>query len=490
MRSDTIPFFSYHSSQVALSKGARHIDMLIAKVKATVRQYGMLSPGDRVVVAVSGGPDSICLLRALRDLSLHYGISLHVAHLDHQFRGEGSAADARFVEGLAKDLGLPATIGRRDVPAYCAERGLSAQAGAREVRYAFLKEIAGTIRADKVAVGHTMNDQAETFLMRIIRGAGMEGLSAIPPVRQDIIRPLIGVTRDEVLAYLREHGQDFVTDPSNLKPVYARNRIRQDVLPVLERVNPRIVETLAAEAALLRDEDSVIARALGDRLPTVLQRDGYSLRIDREAFNALPPALRRRALRHAVLLAAGEGSCGLSSVQTDEALAFMESALTGRALDLPGGLVLSREYHALVIRAREQEQEFCITLAVPGTTAVPGAFLSVECAVQDFLPAPDSDSGENNLWQAVFDYDKMNLPLYVRSRRPGDRFQPAGMGGGSKKLQDYFVDEKVPRTKRISIPLLATEKHVVWIMGMRTDGRFLPDAATEKVLVVTVQKVI
>jgi len=114
----------------------------------------------------------------------------------------------------------------------------------------------------------------------------------------------------------------------------------------------------------------------------------------------------------------------------------------------------------------------------------------VECAVQDFLPAPDSDSGENNLWQAVFDYDKMNLPLYVRSRRPGDRFQPAGMGGGSKKLQDYFVDEKVPRTKRISIPLLATEKHVVWIMGMRTDGRFLPDAATEKVLVVTVQKVI
>src|SRR5512139_1279478 len=374
--------------------------MLIAKVKATVRHYGMLSPDDRVVVAVSGGPDSVCLLRALRDLSPQYGISLHVAHLDHQFRGEGSAADARFVEGLAKDLGLPATIARRDVPAYCAVRGLSAQAGAREVRYEFLNEVANSIRADRVAVGHTMNDQAETFLMRLIRGAGREGLSAIPPVRANIIRPLIGVTREEVLAYLREHGQNYVTDPSHLKPVYARNRIRQEVLPVLERFNPRIVEILAAEAALLRDEAAVIARALGDNLPTVLQRDGDSLRIDRETFNALPIALRRRALRNAVLLAAGEGSCGLSSVQTDEALGFMEGALTGRELDLPGGLVLSREYDALVIRIREREQEFCIALAVPGSTEVPGAPFTVECFVRDRPPAGE-DNDENNRWQAV-----------------------------------------------------------------------------------------
>ena len=447
----------------------------------------MLSPGDRVVVAVSGGPDSVCLLRALRDLTPQYGISLHVAHLDHQFRGEGSAADARFVEALAKDLGVPATIGIRDVPAYCAERGLSAQAGAREVRYAFLREVAESTGADRIAVGHTMNDQAETLLMRLIRGAGMTGLSAIPPVRRSIIRPLISVTRDEVLAYLGKHGQAFRNDPSNLKPLYARNRIRHEVLPVLERFNPRIVETLASEAAVLRDEDDVIAGALGERLPAVLRQDKESLRIDREAFNAFPPALRRRALRHAVLLVAGKGSDHLSSVQTEEALAFMRNALSGRTMDLPGGLVLSREYDSLVLGPREQEREFCTALAVPGTTAVPGASLMVECAVRDRPWTPDRDSGENNLWQAVFDYDKIAVPLYLRSRRRGDRFQPAGMGG-SKKLQDYFVDQKVPRGKRLSIPLLATEKHVVWVMGMRADGRFLPDGGTKKALVITVRK--
>lgn len=460
--------------------------MLISKVKETIRKYRMLSPGDRVIVAVSGGPDSVCLLSVLHALAKDLDLTLQVAHLDHRFRGTESAADARFVEELAKDLGIAAAIESRDVPAYCAERGLSAQAGAREVRYAFLQQLAKSTGARRIALGHTADDQAETLLMRLVRGAGISGLSAIPPVRENIIRPLIGITRGEVLAYLQGQGIDFRTDPSNRTPVYTRNRVRHEVLPVLERFNPRIIEALAAEADLLRDENDAIEAMLPGIMLKVLHAEGDAVRMGREEFGRLLPALRRRVLRKAIELAAGDDAIDHSWIRTGEALGFMAEAQSGRSMELPGGLLLEREYDGLVIRARKRETDFCVPLAVPGESAVPAARLVIETAIVDNLPDPDAGEG-NYLWQAVFDYDKIPLPLYLRNRRPGDRFCPAGMDGRSKKLQDYFVDEKVPRMRRNAAPLLATEQDVVWIVGMRTDGRFLPGPETKKVLVVQVR---
>ena len=460
--------------------------MLNAKVKETIRKYRMLDPGDRVVVAVSGGPDSVCLLSVLHALAKDLDLTLHVAHLDHRFRGEESAADARFVEGLAQDMGIAATSESLDVPAYCAERGLSAQAGAREVRYAFLQQCAKAIGARRIALGHTANDQAETLLMRLVRGAGISGLSAIPPVRENIIRPLIGMTRSEVLAYLQEKGTDFRTDPSNEKPLYTRNRVRHELLPVLERFNPRVMEALAAEAFLLRDENEVIEAMLPDIIQKVLSVEREAVRIGREAFSRLLPALQRRVLRKAIELVAGDDAIDHSWIRTGEALGFMTEAQSGRSMEVPGGLLLEREYDDLVIRARKQETVFCVPLAVPGETAVSAARLSIGTLLLETLPDPGADGG-NYLWQAVFDYDKISLPLYLRNRRPGDRFCPAGMGGRSKKLQDYFVDEKVPQMRRNTAPLLATEQDVVWIVGMRTDGRFLPGPGTTKVLVVQVR---
>lgn len=461
--------------------------MLIAKVKETIKKYRMLDCGDRVVVAVSGGPDSVCLLSVLHALAKDLDLTLHVAHLDHQFRGAESAAEARFVEGLAKDLGIDATGESRDVPSYCAERGLSTQAGAREVRYKFLQQVAKATGAQRIALGHTANDQAETLLMRLVRGAGISGLSAIPPVRENIIRPLIGITRNEVLAYLQEQGIDFRTDPSNRIPVYFRNRVRLELLPVLEGFNPRITEALAAQAHLLRDENEAIEAMLPGILQNILRRQEETVRINREEFNRLLPALRRRVLRKAIELLAGNDAIDHSWIRTEEALGFMAEAQSGRSMEVPGGLLLEREYDSLVFRAGEQEPVFCIPLSIPGETVVPAARLAIETVLLENPPDPDEDGG-NYLWQAVFDYDKMSLPLYLRNRRTGDRFSPAGMGGRSKKLQDYFVDEKLPRMRRNAAPLLATEHDVVWIVGMRTDGRFLPGPGTSKVLVVTVRK--
>jgi len=475
--------------------------MLLSKIKETINKHRMLSPGDRVVVAVSGGPDSVCLLRALLAFMPEYELTLHVAHLDHRFRGEESAAEARFVRGLAARLSLPATIEASDVPAYCRERGLSAQAGAREVRYAFLQEVAKREHAARIALGHTANDQAETLLMRLIRGAGVTGLSAIPPIRENIIRPLIDVTREEVLGYLKENGQDCITDPSNLKPFYTRNRVRREVLPVLERFNPRIVEALATAAAVLRDENAAMEASLAAVIDRTVRQDGETVRIARAEFNDFLPALRRRVLRKALALSSGKEAAGLSSVQTEEALAFMAETQTGRMMELPGGLSLAREYDSFLIRRHERVEELNTPLAIPGRTDVPGTGLQVEVQIREALELDgglpshrgtgDDNEGpfdENYLWQAQFDYDKIALPLYLRSRRVGDWFCPAGMEGKKKKLQDYFVDEKVPRFRRAAVPLLATEQGLVWVIGMRTDGRYLPGRETKKLLTVRVRR--
>jgi tRNA(Ile)-lysidine synthase len=257
------------------------------------------------------------------------------------------------------------------------------------------------------------------------------------------------------------------------------------MLPVLERFNPRIVETLAAQAERFRDDDQALEDSLAAVLPATVRHTDDALQIDRTSFLGLSAGLQKRLLRKAV-----EGACGngadLSAVQTGEALEFMRTTRSGRRLDLPCGLGLEREYGAFLLRPRKTTGMIDSALDLPGTTDVPVLGLSVQTSVGGAgAAAPDRG---NYLWQAVFDYDKITLPLHLRNRRPGDTFHPAGMGGRSKKLQDYFVDSKIPRTQRDSVPLLTTERDILWVVGMRTDGRFLPGPDAKKVLVVRVRR--
>jgi len=458
--------------------------MLLAKLKKTVQKYKLLSPGDRVLVAVSGGPDSVCLLAALHALSVELGITLHVAHLDHMFRGKESADEALFVADLAARLGLPSTIESVDGAAFCRERGLSVQAGAREVRYAFLTRTAEKIGARRIATGHTATDQAETVLLRLLRGAGSTGLAGIPPLRGPFIRPLIETTREEVLEHLAGSGLAFKTDPSNTKPLYTRNRIRLELLPVLRQFNPRIVETLAAEAALLKDEGEALDLVVGSAALSLTERQGDGFMLQREAFLALHRAIRRRLLRRLAEDIA-DGPSGLSSVQVDEALQFMSTAPTGRVMQLPANLTIERTYEQFLIGPATAAAPFACELTVPGRTLIPECGIEVEARLLSDQEAPPDT---NYCWQALFDYDKIGLPLQVRSRRPGDRFHPAGLGGKSKKLQDLLVDAKVPRQRRDAIPLLCSGTEILWVMGMRIDHRFLAQPDTKKRLLVRVKK--
>ena len=459
--------------------------MLLKKIKDTIGRFAMLEPGDRVLVAVSGGPDSVCLLSVLHALSAELKISLHIAHLDHMFRGRESAEEARFVGDLAGKLGIPSTIEHIDVPSFCRERGLSSQVGAREVRYTFLSRAAQATGAVRIATGHTATDQAETFLLRLLRGAGATGLSAIPPVRKNVIRPLIDITRDEVHEYLRAAGLSFVIDPSNAKPLYTRNRIRLELMPVLKRFNPRIEETLASEAGVLRDEDEAIDAHLETLSCGMFEKDEDVIALKRDEFNALPLAFRRRIFRKITALAGLESS-EMSLVQIDETLAFLATSQTGRSMNLSRGLLVGREYNRFIISTASAAQDFSYALTFPGTTMIPELGLAMETRLTQ--EREEQLDGENNLWQAVFDYDKLNPFLTVRNRRPGDTFCPSGMEGKSKKLQDYLVDKKVPRRQRDRVPLLYAGADLIWVVGYRTDFRFLPRPDMKRALVVSVKK--
>jgi tRNA(Ile)-lysidine synthase len=467
--------------------------MLINRIKKTINKYALLNTGDHVVVAVSGGPDSVCLLSVLNDIAKDFNLSLHVAHLDHMFRGRESAAEAEFVSALAGKFALPATIRAIDVPAYCRERGLSVQAGAREVRYDFLSRVAKESGASRIATGHTANDQAETVIMRLMRGSGLSSLSAIPPRRGIIIRPLLEATRDDVLGYLRSRGLDFVSDSSNEKQLYTRNRIRSVLLPVLARFNPRIVQTLAAEAAILKDEDEAADACLQNITGGVMEQVGGRVLLQRGPFGALHRAFKRRLLIKAVH-AATSGSVTLSFAQVDEALEFMARAQTGKSMHVQAGLTIGREYDAFIVAFPEKRESFSYPLAVPGVTSIPDLALTVETTVRIGTEQasagahPEDAAQENYLWQALFDYDKIVGNIAVRNRLPGDWFCPSGMKGKHKKLQDFLVDARVAQSRRDAIPLLVSGEDIFWVAGLRSDDRFLPGPETTRLLVVRIKQ--
>lgn len=458
--------------------------MLTAKVKETLQKYSMLDPGDTVLVAVSGGPDSICLLSILHGLSRELNLSLHIAHLDHMFRGEESAREAVFVTETARTLDVPATVEKFDVPSYCRERGVSAQVGAREVRYAFLRKVSRRIGARRIALGHTATDQAETLVMRMLRGAGTAALSGIPPVRNEIIRPLIETTREYILDYLRASDLDYVTDSSNMKLIYMRNRVRLEIMPVFKKFNPEIVNTLASETAILRDDNEALEQYLSGIWSTVVTPGVNSMQISKKAFDALLPALKRRLLRKAVTNLTGDAD-QLSYSQVEDALRFMNSAQTGRTMHLVAGITLERQYGSFSMGPEPEALPFSVPLDVPGVTNLPalGLQFGTKLVADSYIP-----DEENYYWLAVIDYDKIDVPLRVRSKQPGDWFCPSGMGGKRKKLQDYFVDEKVPKRARDMVPIISSGSNVVWIVGMRTDERFLPGSRTKQRLIIGVSK--
>ena len=445
-----------------------------------------VSAGDKIVVAVSGGADSICLLHLLLRLSASGGFTLHVAHLNHQFRPEADL-EAQFVARRAALWGIPATIASQPVGALSKASGFSKQAGARHFRYRFLQETAAQVGARWIATAHTADDQAETFLMRLLRGAGRRGLAGIPPMRDgNILRPMLHLHRPEIVEELRREQIDWVEDPSNQTSVYLRNRIRHDLLPQLEKENPNIRTALCRLSNLLRDEDDWMAQETARQMLRMATCTADRVIFDAAQLDALHPAMQRRALRWGMAKLTPSAEEGVAFGQI-EALREMLSGSTDAMRHLPFGIEAARGVGTFVLQRRKRpassEPAEVIFDPRDGVIDLPTWRMRLICTYLD-PPAPPPKTPETRM-RAIFDADKMASPLTLRGWRNGDRFIPAGMTG-HKKLHDFFIDEKIPHEARRSIPLLTACGDIVWIVGHRQDARYQATPKTPRLLVIDV----
>lgn len=478
---------------------------LLAKIERLVAAERLFPAPGRWVVAVSGGQDSLCLLHALLRLAPAWGLDLHVAHLDHQFRGAESAADARFVADLARAWGLPVTIWSADVPGYARQHRLSPQAAARAVRYQALARTVVASGAAGAVVGHTRDDVAETLLLNLLRGTGLRGLASLRPVtvldvdtlgpphptvapppgtRLRVVRPLLAVERRETGAYCRAHGLEPRVEAGKEQAPDLRSRIRHELLPVLERLRPEVRATLVQAAELFADAAAIVESAADAALARVAAWRAEEVELDRPGLAALPPALRRQALWQAAARLAGTTE-GLSALRSRAVEELTLGAQPSGRVHLPHRLELARVGDRLVLRRQRParpERVVPTWLRVPGRTAVPG----LGEVAADLLPVeppvdPRRCVASPDPLLAHLDADRVGGPLLVRGRLPGDSFVPLGMAG-RKKLQDYLVDRKLPAERRDAVAIVAAPRGIVWVVGEAIDDRVKVTPETRRIL--------
>lgn len=409
---------------------------MLNKLRAFLKEQALLSPGDKVIAAVSGGADSVAMLFALYLLRDELGITLEAAHFNHHLRGAESDQDEAFVTDFCGRYCIPLHLGSGRIVS--GKKGL--EAAARDARYAFLRSLPG-----KVATAHTADDNAETVLMRLIRGTGLKGLGAIAPVSGNVIRPMLTVTRDDVEAFLEEYALPHVEDSSNAEDDFLRNRIRHGILPLMRAENPRIGENLSAMALLLRQDEACLQAMIPEeQMPDVSR------------LKAMEPALRRRTLER-FLKAQGVREPEQIHILQAEQLLYHRSP--SASMQFPGGVTIGRQYDRLV--RLECAPELPETrLSVPGETCIGGKRFVSEYAT-DLEERPDS---------------VLVCPvgvLIVRSRRSGDTMR---LPGGTRSLKKMYIDRKIPASQRAAVPVLADDRGVLAVFGIGTDIRFRPDS--------------
>ena len=484
---------------------------LLTDVRECITAHHMIAPGALVVVAVSGGPDSLCLLHVLTQLRAELGVTLHVAHLDHMIRGAQSANEAEFVAALAREWGLPFTVEVIDVPALARAQRANLHAAARTARYSFLARVARSTGAQAVAVAHHAGDQAETVLLHLLRGAGPEGLSgmrAVTPLGERelgagswelgigeysptpnsqlvVIRPLLTTTRELIERYCVEHGLQPQRDPSNFDLDATRNRIRHDLLPRLIEYNPHIIAALGRTAAVCVEEHRFVLAALEQAWPQLVHERVGAVDVDGPAWRALPIALQRAAIRraHAHVLA-GDATLGLEHVESARAL--IERGVGGR-ITLPGNIVLAVSYAGgwtigtAAAPAGPQLSGDTLVLPQAGRVLLDDGWGIEVTAVLPPAPRPV------DTWEIYLDGATIAEPLLARRRRPGDRLRPAG-GRGSRRLQDLFVDTRVPQALRDAWPIIATSAAIVWVPGLRATAGFLATPESRNIIKIRIDQ--
>ncbi|MEW9702470.1 tRNA lysidine(34) synthetase TilS [Paenibacillus sp. SI8] len=460
---------------------------LVAAVEQRIIEEKFIEPGDGVVVAVSGGPDSVALLHVLFDISARYSWRLVVAHVNHRFRGAESDGEAAFVAGIASRLGLPCEVGDIDVPAYIEESSMNGQAAAREKRYAFLHEVADNYGAQRIALAHHADDQAETVMMRILRGTGPSGLVGMPERRREkkveLIRPFLRIYKSDLVQYCDEHEIAYCQDSSNELRKYFRNQVRLDVLPMLKMYNEQLSLSLNRLTEMMYAEDDYLEKETEQVFRRIVTRKHDSCRLERQDFTELHVALQRRLIKLILnCLCLGKDKLIFARVELIREM-IMKRGLSNQVLEVDERLYIVREYEAIQFQtfapsSRPYQYEVDLDageLSLPET----GAKLMYSLIDAD---ASQMSAHSSTATDVYLDLDQLRLPLFVRSRKAGDRIEPHGLNG-SKKVKDMFIDAKMPISRRDVIPMLVdASDHVLWITGFRRSKHAWVGPETKRVL--------
>jgi tRNA(Ile)-lysidine synthase len=440
---------------------------MLEKIESFAEKHELFPKSGLVLAAVSGGADSVCLLAVLLELSKKYGFTVAALHYNHQLRGEESDRDARFVEDLCREKNVPLYTGAGDVAAYARKSGCGIEEAARRLRYDFFHETAEKLKAERIATAHTAEDNIETVLLNLTRGAGANGLGGIPPRRGIVIRPMLTVSRDQVLDFLRERSLTYCEDATNAQPICGRNIVRHRVVPVLKQLNPRLAESVATTAALLREDEAYLSGLAESYIADHLVRETPGVvALDAAGLAALPAPVARRVVRSL----AGRTA---TAKHVAAVLALCASEDVSARIALPG-MTVFREYGRILFSrdgGGDTAAGFApVTIQFPedgGDTSavIPELGLHITCRLTDF-----PEKIQNSFTTFLFKYDKICGKIVIRPRETGDKIDLYGRNG-TKTLKKLFIEHRIPARKRPLIPVIADEIGVLGVLGLGFDKR-------------------
>ncbi|HUV50454.1 MAG TPA: tRNA lysidine(34) synthetase TilS [Anaerolineae bacterium] len=476
---------------------------IFSVVRQAITAYRMFQPGDSVLICVSGGPDSVALLHILLSLAPEFSYTIGVAHLNHCLRKKDSDDDAEFVASLAKKLDLPCYIKKKDVRKYQKQHKLSLEEAARRVRYAFYDQVAEKNGFNKIAIGHHADDNAELVLMYLLRGSGPLGIGGIPAVRnckndnRQIIRPMISVKRSEIIDFLRAKELRYVSDKSNNDMRFLRNRVRHQLIPLLKgSYNPRVVETLNRLSLIIRCEEKWIE----SNINSIFKKLTISIRNDKIILSAtgideIDPAVQRRVIRKAIAEVKGDLR-RITFSHIDSAISLLKSGRTIASIDLPDRIRVERNKDLLCFSKEKKRlrdlntkagdiEPVCFKYSIvkprskPESVYIKEMNLTLKFSNINIENLPDIHCAGQNI--AFFDMADIVFPLILRPFRSGDYFQPLGMSG-AQKVKNFFINNKIPRPKRLRYPILLSKEKIIWIIGLRIDDSVKIKPSTRIVL--------
>lgn len=450
---------------------------------STITEHSLIEERDNILIGLSGGPDSMALLYALLEIKEKIPFLIYIAHVNHGVRGKDADEDEKFVEELSKDLNIPYYSTKIDMEGYAKLHKMSSEDAGRKLRYGFFREVLSKIGGGKIAVAHNKNDQAETLIMRFLRGTGIDGLGGMEYKSGNIIRPLLDISRDEIENYIEKNRIKTRLDKTNLIPIYNRNKIRLEAIPYIEKnFNPNIIDTLWRTSNIMSEDSNFLNKYSLNKYKEYMKiKKKDSIILDRNEFIKEDDAIKKRIIRHSINDLTGSLK-GITSKHILDIVELFDKGETGKSINLINNIVAETSYDDIVIRLGNSEDRisynYNISLGKPIYIEETNFFIEAK-----ILPRSEAEINFKDRFIKYFDYDKIEGGLCVRNRLRGDKFIPLGMNG-MKKVKDLFIDEKVPLNKRETIPIVTDDKNIIWVVGFRISEKHKITSSTKNVLII------